>query len=280
MNKKQLISLALLMATCVMLIKFNPLSFFSNKEAEQPIQELPMAINLDFIDSQTWDAIAQDPTSGMLKTDELKWLEKEEQELWRELGNIGIGKNVYKRHEKKYRKEYAQLNKVGRPDAPPISNETIQLIRPILELFDIDPDKVSICHLALPIPIATNDEAMLINENMFNIMSHKGKLFTIAHEAQHIKFKDDSHLYILEELIKHQCTDKDKAKHLMCRVQRFLEARADYYAAIKDSIFAEGLVESTTRMLHVQGENSIATHPMKRTRIALGKKILQNVTRV
>ena len=283
MNRKQFISLALFATSCLVLIKFNPLGYILQREAKtytaqvEPNQETRLdTINLDFIDSKTWKAIAHDPTSQMLKVDSIQWLQHEEEEIWNKLHQLGIGKQVYLEHEVQYRQDYAKLNKVGKPDAPTISTKTINLIKPILQQFDIDPNKVQICHLALPIPIATNDEAMLINESIFNKMSHKGKLFTIAHEAQHIKFKDDSHLYILEELIKSNNIDKEKAQSIMSRVQRFLEARADYYAASKDQLFAEGLVESTIRMLQVQGENSIATHPMKKTRIALGNKILQS----
>ena len=106
-------------------------------------------------------------------------------------------------------------------------------------------------------------------------MTHKAKIFTIGHEAQHIRFKDDSTFCIVEQLLDKRCANAEQKQKVLERFRRFLEARADYYAIIKHPDYAQGLIEFMDYMFQLGGENGITSHPLKKTRIALGKKVLK-----
>lgn len=252
-------------------------SYHALKKEKQPKQESPITQTdtVDFIDSQTWKAIAHDPTSGMLKTNTQQWFKDEEKEVWKELAECGVSKECFNQRAHSYRTSYNRYKPNKAYIHKSLNPHSVELVKKVLKKCDLNPENISFVPLNIKTPIATNDYELKINDTMFKEVSHNAKLYSAAHEAQHIKFKDDSTFCIVENLLDKRCTHEKQKQKALQRLSRFLEARADYYAITKGPEYAQGLIDFMEYMYRRGGENGITSHPLKKTRIALGKKVLK-----
>ncbi len=166
-------------------------------------------------------------------------------------------------------KELQDLNK----NLPPLSSDTLKVVKAVLEDFNISEDAVVILPFEDYCPAAADDCSLFINETLFKQLSPNAQKFCIGHELQHFLNKDDSTNYVL---LQHCDQDKSElpAEHSIQQISRLQELRADLSAAAKNDEYAQGFKEFINIALEIVGDGPGTTHPKNTLRLSYAEKLI------
>lgn len=166
-------------------------------------------------------------------------------------------------------KELQDLNR----NLPPLSSDTLKVVKGVLQDFNIAEDAIVILPFEDFCPAAADDCSLFINETLFNQLSPDAQKFCIAHELQHFLNKDDSTNYVL---LQHCDQDKSElsAEHPIQQISRLQELRADLGAAAKNDEYAQGFKEFINIALEIVGDGPGTTHPKNTLRLSYAEKLI------
>jgi predicted metal-dependent hydrolase len=255
----------------------------SHKSLKQIILRLSLVLGLAFLlgllhsvdkkvasaQSSTSQTIAAQIQPIDIYAQELK---KQEIELWQKLENVGIKQEACAQLEKKYANT---LDKMIRKNRKTISAETKNLITTVLTDFDIDPTTISLVTYTDDSPAAAVEKIIFVDEINLKKFSKAAQKFIIAHELQHIIYKDIFKRTAFEDLIpKHKKSALKSRQHPVNQFYRFQEKRADIYTACKNKEYAQGYIDFIKQRLE-NGDTPGITHPKSSERLALGQEIFK-----
>ena len=235
---------------------------YQNTESIQP--DLLSQLSIDSVQE-----IAKDTYKTFLKDEETRiWV------LLKETINISQDecnaiKTQWESYYKNDAKELQDLNK----QLPALSSNILEIVKTVLQDFNIDETDIVILPFEDYCPAATDDCSLFINESLFMQLSPNAQKFCIAHELQHFLNKDDSTNYVL---LQHCEQDKSElpAEHPIQQISRLQELRADLGAAVKNNEYAQGFKEFINIALEIVGDGPGTTHPKNILRLSYAEKLI------
>lgn len=235
--------------------------YFGYTVFQQPILNTTMPVN---------------PTKKVDRAHVLHELQQEEEQLWQNLGTIGITKNRFEQARKKHIRQY------HREDVACVYKKlnpaTEKYVRSLLQAQGLGNKKIAISAYNGFAPAAASEHNIFINEQELAKLSEPAQQFVINHEIQHILHHDSPSRYIME-LIYGTQTNKlvNEKDHPLLQYERFKEKRADIKTALQNKYLAQGYLLFTQEWLNNKGDTSGITHPKNSDRLALAHYINQNV---
>ncbi|MBI2774954.1 hypothetical protein HYX58_03025 [Candidatus Dependentiae bacterium] len=192
----------------------------------------------------------------------------EENQCWQQFEKIGIYQDSllapYFKEAQRYQTNF-DFPKVDLPQ------ETLTLFYRAMSDFGINPRSISIVGSETDSPLGTRSFSLFVNKEVFLRFSAPAQLFLIAHEIQHIIYKDNSFCHFLENTVKN---GKINADAPVCAYLRFTELRADIKAATFSREYAQGYVAFIQEMIASRGDTNGITHPKNSDRLNLAREIL------
>ncbi|MBI2774956.1 hypothetical protein HYX58_03035 [Candidatus Dependentiae bacterium] len=198
-------------------------------------------------------------------------------QVWDSLESAGIKQNEFESFYEEYLPRY--LKEDAETQQADISPEVLSVIHEVMHDLNIDPETVTITTFDDGSPAAATDGLLLINENKFKALSRESQLFALAHEFQHMRFKDGSTICALRETVKLHSTEQDDSSmdNPFNQYSRFIETRADINAAMIGPKYAQAYVTYMDESIKRSGENAGISHPKNSERLALAKEIYSEV---
>ncbi|HEX2978084.1 MAG TPA: hypothetical protein VHO47_03115 [Candidatus Babeliales bacterium] len=195
----------------------------------------------------------------------------QENYCWKRFEAIGIYRNSIQVPYLKEAQNYQTIFDSPKIDLP---QETLTLIYRVMNDFGINPRSISIVGSNNPFAITARDFAIFINKEYFFRYSTKAQLFLVAHEMQHIIYKDNSFCHFLTNAVKNGKLNEIRHDGALYTYLRFTELRADVKAAIFSKEYAQGYVAFIEELLALEGDTDGITHPKNSERLNLGREIL------
>jgi hypothetical protein len=193
-----------------------------------------------------------------------EFLMQKEKQAWHELSTIGIYREsiepLFLREIKNYTTKLP--SKIER-----LSQETINCIHQVMNDFGIDPSSISIVESDEVAIASALDSTLTISPSSFLVLPSNAQAFVIAHELQHIIYKDSSFCHFIKQTIKKYNLPLDA----YFKYVRFIELRADIKAAIRSKEYALGYKAFVEELTHSQ---MAIAHLSQSERISQANEIL------
>ncbi|MBI2774955.1 hypothetical protein HYX58_03030 [Candidatus Dependentiae bacterium] len=202
------------------------------------------------------------------------YLSKEEQNTWAYLNAFDINKALLEAKATELEPDHIRRQNEKAHSTTELSEKTQKLAAEVLASCGIDPASIKIVATERDCAACASETTLLINEKLLNSYSRNAQLFILAHETQHIIYKDYLHISALEAIL----ADKNLSYQInsfndpLNYYSRFCEFRADANAALKGGPFAQGYLEFTQASLN-EGEQAEPNHPSDNDRFALAQEI-------
>ncbi len=224
------------------------------------------------------------PTLAMLSQNLLQSLNKELIEVKKKLESIGIKTTTFDAIHKgnsKVSPGIVQPHTMKHGEEL-VSPQLRNLIQDIIKKTALDPESIGIIHDKNQDSEASSDEnTIYLNEKLFSNLSQAAQRFIIAHELQHILFQDSKHYTKLAKRIgisAEELSDRGNLDHPLCHYSRFLEKRADLYAALMSPEYAQDYLTCTQEQLHQLGDDPFnGTHPTRSERVTLAQRAVNEI---
>lgn len=206
-----------------------------------------------------------------------QWLETEEAGVRELLERLGITEDILRAQLANQSKEYtADIEQMKKYHArgPQISDATRAWIYQLFKEFGIDSKAIEIVPFKDHSAAAATDHMLFINEAYLKSLSQQARRFAIAHEIQHIRNRDDSKMFVLQQLLPvvGQCA----WEHPYNVISRFHEMRADLQAIRHNGAYVQGQEDFLTTLLNRNGEGQGITHPILSSRIQMVRTLLSH----
>ncbi len=205
----------------------------------------------------------------------LKLVNEQEINAWKAMETLGITKEECYKKVSEWEKEYQQSHPRVSVDKN-LSKSIVQLIKELLVTYGVNPAKVTLERYdnGLSAAGATND-TICVNQQKFNSLPADAQRFVIAHEIQHIIYKDAIVKEVLKDHLKIKSTHTNVIDSPLNQLSRFFEIRADVMASLKNPAIADGYVKRAHLWLTENGYNPGTSHPKHEERLALAQQITQ-----
>jgi hypothetical protein len=216
-------------------------------------------------------------TEGSSRESFLTLLNEQEKALWdclkEEEGvsqkDFAYYTNLYASDYEKKEKERVEFRRRGSA-----SQKLRTLIRGILCEFSIDPRTITI------VPYDGNEAAALtnfifVNEDKLKSYDEKTQRWIIAHEIIHLLKGDCLRTTILKILFEEKFKDPE---HVVNRMMRFEEMRADLLSSLNGKEYAEGCIGFLDKHIQEGADlHSYATHPEYSLRLKTAQQVYDKV---
>ena len=199
----------------------------------------------------------------------------QEQIAWNAMESLGISKDRCYQLVQEWEKEYNQTRSQATVDKN-LSKEIRKQVQDTLKTYGVDSSKINIERYdkGLSAAGATND-TIVINQQKFSSLPQNAQQFVLAHEVQHIIYKDAIAKEVIKDLLKIKSTHSKDIDSPLNQLSRFFEIRADVMASIKNPVIAQGYVKRAHLWLAENGYNPGTSHPKHEERLALAQQITQ-----
>lgn len=149
------------------------------------------------------------------------------------------------------------------------------LISEVLCEFNIDPKKITI------VPYEGFSEAsvlthfIFVNEDRLKKFDEKTQRWIIAHEVVHLLKKDGMRTAILHTLFEKKLQDPN---HVVNRMSRFEEMRADLLSSLNGKAYAEGCIDFLGKNVEVGADlHTYSMHPEFSLRLKTAQRVYDTV---
>jgi hypothetical protein len=203
------------------------------------------------------------------------YLAGQEQNAWNHINPFGIDKKTLESKAGEIEHKHIKAQEDLAPRKKHVSENTKKLVLEILESSGIDTKNIKILATEMECAAAASETVVFINEPLLEKYSQDEQLFIIAHEAQHMVYKDYLHNCALKEVlqdknISYQCSNINDPANCY---SRFCELRADVNAALKGKRFTDGFLKFAQKTFDAHESNPGTTHPSDKDRLALAQEI-------
>lgn len=218
----------------------------------------------------------QPPVAQVTTITQLKqFVAQQEKIAWNAMESLGITKDRCYQLIQEWEKEYNQTRSQATIDKN-LSKEIRKQVQDTLKAYGVDPSKINIERYdkGLSAAGATND-TIIINQEKFNSLPQNAQQFVLAHEVQHIIYKDAIAKEVIKDLLKIKSTHSKDIDSPLNQLSRFFEIRADVMASLKNLVTAQGYAQRAHLWLTENGYNPGTSHPKHEERLALAQQITQ-----